>query len=137
MRQKIQSAVVITALLLLLCGCQGKPLPAGMDEETLLQHGREVVILLTDEDYAAVRDLMREDVASGVTPEDIQSLVIQQTGNAGTYKEIDSAMATGQSSNGESYGVAVLYCKYEKKNVLFRLAFDTDYQLIGMEVKKS
>ena len=136
MRQKIRSAALLAVLVLLLCGCQGKPLPAGMDEETLLQHGREVVILVTNEDYVAVRDLMREDVASGVTAEDIQSLVIQQTGNAGTYKEIDSAMATGQSSDGESYGVAVLYCKYEKKNVLFRLAFDRNYELIGMEVTK-
>ena len=136
MRQKIWSAAVLAVLALLLCACQGKPLPAGMDEETLIQHGREVVILLTSEDYAAVHDLMRADVASSVTPETIQSLVIQQTGNAGTYKEIDSAMATGQSSDGESYGVAVLYCKYEKKNVLFRLAFDTNYELIGMEVKK-
>ena len=136
MRQKIWSAALLAVLLLLLCGCQGKPLPAGMDEETLLQHGREVVILLTNEDYTAVRDLLREDVASSVAPEDIQRLVIQQTGSAGTYKEIDSTMVTGQSSEGESYGVAVFYCKYEKKNVLFRLAFDTNYELIGMEVKK-
>ena len=132
----MRSAAVLALLLLLLCGCQGKPLPAGMDEETLLRHGREAVILLTNEDYAAVRDLMREDVASSVTPEEIQSLVIQQTGNAGTYREIDSTMATGQSSDGESYGVAVFYCKYEKKNVLFRLAFDSNYELIGIEVVK-
>ena len=62
--------------------------------------------------------------------------MIQQTDGAGVYKEIDSAMATGQSSDGEAYGVAVIYCKYSKKNVLFRLAFDTDYELIGLEVRK-
>ena len=79
---------------------------------------------------------MREDVAAGVTVEEIQKLVIQQTDGAGVYKEIDSAMASGQSSDGETYGVAVIYCKYSKKNVLFRLAFDTDYKLIGLEVRK-
>jgi len=123
-------------MVVLLCGCQGKPLPSGMDEETLLQHGREAVVLLTSGDYEAVRELMREDVAAGVTAEDIQALVLKQTDGAGVYKEIDSSMATGQSSNGESYGVAVFYCKYAKKNVLFRLAFDTGYELIGMEVRK-
>ena len=136
MRQKIRSAAVLALALLLLCGCQGKPLPSGMDEETLLQRGREAVVLLTGGDYEGVLDLMREDVASGVTAEDIQALVIRQTGNAGTYKEIDSSMVTGQSSDGESYGVAVFYCKYSKKNVMFRLAFDVNYALIGMEVKK-
>ena len=136
MRQKARSAAALALALLLLCGCQGKPLPAGMDEETLLQKGREAVILLTGGDYEGVLGLMREDVASGVTAEDIQNLVLKQTDGAGVYKEIDSSMATGQSSDGESYGVAVFYCKYSKKNVMFRLAFDVNYALIGMEVKK-
>lgn len=135
--QKMRSAAALALLvLLLLTGCQGKPLPAGMEEETLLRHGREAVILLTAGDYEAVRERMREDVAAGVAAEDIRSLVLRQTDGAGVYKEISSSMVTGQSSNGESYGVAVFYCKYEKKNLLFRLAFDTDYRLIGMEVKK-
>lgn len=136
MRQKMRSAAVLVLTIWMLCGCQGKPLPDGMDEETLLARGREAVILLVGGDYEAVRDLMREDVASGATAEDIRTLVLKQTDGAGVYKEIDSSMATGQTSGGESYGVAVFYCKYERKNVLFRLAFDTDYALIGMEVKK-
>ncbi|MBD5163009.1 MAG: DUF3887 domain-containing protein [Oscillibacter sp.] len=136
MRQKLRSAATLALMVLLLTGCQGKPLPAGMEEETLLRHGREVVILLTGGDYEAVREQMREDVAAGVTAEDIQSLVLRQADGAGVYKEINGSMVTGQSSDGESYGVAVFYCKYEKKNILFRLAFDTNYELIGMEIKK-
>lgn len=129
-------AIMVLAVLLLLTGCQGKPLPAGMEEEELLRHGREVAALLAGGDYEAVYGLMREDVAAGASVEDIQSLVIQQTDGAGTYKQIDSTMTTGQSSNGEAYGVAVIYCDYSKKDVLFRLAFDADYELIGMEIKK-
>lgn len=132
----MRSAATLALMVLLLTGCQGKPLPAGMEEETLLRHGREVVILLTGGDYEAVREQMREDVAAGVTAEDIQSLVLRQADGAGVYKEINGSMVTGQSSDGESYGVAVFYCKYEKKNILFRLAFDTNYELIGMEIKK-
>lgn len=79
--------------------------------------------------------MMREDVAAEVTAERIQQLVLKQTDGAGTYKQIESWMATGQSSNGERYGVAVFYCNYSKKNVMFRLAFDTSYELIGMEVR--
>lgn len=135
MKQKMK-AVPLVLLILLLCGCQGKPLPAGMDEAALQQNGREVAFLLAGGDYEAVLDRMREDVAASTTAEDIQSLVIRQTDGAGVYKEIDSAMTTGQSSDGEEYGVAVVYCKYTKKNVLFRLAFDANYELIGLEVKK-
>lgn len=132
----MRSSLVLVIVMLLLCGCQGKPLPEGMDEEKLLQNGREVAVLLAGGEYEEVLDRMREDVAATTTAEKIQDLIIRQTSGAGTYRQIDSAMATGQSSNGESYGVAVLYCSYTKKNVLFRLAFDTDYELIGLEVKK-
>lgn len=136
LKQKTRSFAALALLACLLCGCQGKPLPEGMDEETLLKNGREVTILLAGGDYEAVRERMREDVAADVTAEDIQALVLKQTDGAGTYKQIDSFMATGQSSDGESYGVAVFYCNYSKKNVMFRLAFDANYELIGMEVKK-
>lgn len=136
MRCKTRLAAVLALALLLLCGCKGKPLPAGMAEETLLKNGREVAALLAGGDYEAVLDRMREDVAASVTAEDLQSLMIRQTEGAGVYKQIDSAMVTGQSSDGEEYGVAVIYCSYSKKNVLFRLAFDINYELIGLEIKK-
>ena len=136
MRQKARSVAALALAVLLLCGCQGKPLPEGMDEETLLKNGREVAVLLAGGDYEAVLDRMREDVAASVTAEDLQSLMIRQTEGAGVYKQIDSAMVTGQSSDGEEYGVAVIYCSYSKKNVLFRLAFDINYELIGLEIKK-
>lgn len=136
MKRKTRSLAMLALVVLLLCGCQGKALPEGMDEAVLLQKGRETALLLAGGDYEAVLGRMRPDVAETVTAEDLQSLVLRQTDGAGVYKEIDSVMATGQSSNGEDYGVAVVYCKYSKKNVLFRLAFDTGYELIGLEVRK-
>jgi len=121
---------------LLLAGCQGKPLPEGMDEDALLQKGQEVLLELVEGDYGAVYGQLREDVAAGTSAEDIQSLVLRQLDGAGVYKQIESRMTTGQSSNGESYGVAVMYCQFSKDDVLVRLAFDPEMALIGLEVKK-
>lgn len=45
-------------------------------------------------------------------------------------------MTTGQSSDGEYYGVAVLYCEFSEKDILFRLAFDADMALIGMDIQQ-
>ena len=136
MKQGMRRFAALLTVLFLLTGCQGKALPSGMEEEELLKRGREVVVLLAGGDYEEVYNLLRSDVAAGTAVEDIQSLVIQQTDGAGTYKQIDGSMSTGQSSNGEEYGVAVFYCDYTEKNVLFRLAFDPNYDLIGMEIKK-
>lgn len=136
MRRSAASLAALVIALLLLAGCQGNPLPDGMDEAALLEAGRDVVLLLVSGDYESVRAALRPDVAETVAVEDIQRLVLQQTDGAGVYKQIDSSMVTGQSSDGEDYGVGVYYCQYAKKKVLFRIAFDADMQLIGMEVKK-
>lgn len=136
MRRSAASLAALVMALLLLAGCQGNPLPDGMDEAALLEAGRDVVLLLVSGDYESVRAALRPDVAETVAVEDIQRLVLQQTDGAGVYKQIDSSMVTGQSSDGEDYGVGVYYCQYAKKKVLFRIAFDADMQLIGMEVKK-
>lgn len=137
MRQRI-GALVMGAVLaaLLLAGCQGKALPAGMEEQTLLTAGKDVMLLLVGGEYEAVYNALREDVRASTSVQAIQELVLAQLDGAGVYKQIESSMATGQSSSGEEYGVAVLYCAFSKDDVLFRLAFDPDMTLIGMEIKK-
>ena len=90
MKQKTRSFAALVLLVLLLCGCQGRPLPEGMNEETLLQNGREIVALLASGSYEEVHGMMREDVAAEVTAERIQQLVLKQTDGAGTYKQIES-----------------------------------------------
>ena len=130
------TALLAVLVMLLLAACQGKPLPGGMEEDALLDAGQEALLLLAGGDYGGVYGLLREDVAEALTAEDIRDLALRQLDGAGVYKQIESRMATGQSSDGEDYGVAVFYCEYSKKDVLVRLAFDPDYALIGLEIKK-
>ena len=133
---KRKTLAVLLALCLLLCGCKGRPLPGGMDEAALLQAGQDVVLLLVDWDYEAVYAALRDDVAAGTSAEDIAALAESQLKGMGGYRQITDRMTTGQSSGGEDYGVAVLYCEFDRKDAVFRLAFDPDYALIGLEVKK-
>lgn len=134
MRKKL--AALAVGLALLLAACRGAPLPEGMEEDRLLSAGREVLAALVSGDYETVCGMLRPDVAAEVSEEELRSLMLRQLDGAGVYKQIESRMATGQSSGGEDYGVAVFYCEYSKKDVLVRLAFDPDYALIGLEIKK-
>lgn len=136
MAVRLKQAAWAVAALLLLAGCGGNPLPAGMEEAALLEAGRDVMLLLVGGEFEEVHALLREDVAEGVTVEDLQGLALRQLDGAGVYKQIESSMATGQSSDGEAYGVAVLYCTFSKDKVLFRLAFDPDMALIGLEINR-
>ena len=66
---------MLLAVLLLLCGCQGKPLPAGMEETALTEAGRAVVLQLVQDEYEAVRESFREDVRESVTADQLRTLL--------------------------------------------------------------
>ena len=139
MRKRLWLLLVVLSALFLLAGCQvsGYPLPEGMEEETVLERGREVVALLNSGDYQEVYDLLREDARETSSPEAIQSYMEERLDKAGAYKSEDEAMATGQKikDTGEEYGTAVLYCKHEKKSMIYRIAYSADMELMGIEIK--
>ncbi len=136
MKKIVCSAVGLLLSLALLTGCQGKALPEGMSEDALLEAGKDVMLLVVQGDYQSVLETFRSDVQETLTVEDIQTLALRQLDGAGVYKQIEKSMTTGQSSDGEHYGVAVLYCEFSEKDILFRLAFDADMALIGMDIQQ-
>ncbi len=136
MKKIVCSVVGLLLSLVLLTGCQGKALPEGMSEDALLEAGKDVMLLVVQGDYQSVLETFRSDVQETLTVEDIQTLALRQLDGAGVYKQIEKSMTTGQSSDGEHYGVAVLYCEFSEKDILFRLAFDADMALIGMDIQQ-
>lgn len=138
MKKRLSFLTAALAVLVLLSGCKvsGNPLPEGMEEETVLERGREVVALLNGEGWQEVYDLLRDDARETSSPEDIQSYMAERLDKAGAYKSESDAMTTGQKikDTGEEYGTAVLYCKHEKKNLMYRVAYSTDMELMGIQI---
>lgn len=134
--KKIKSMLAALLVILALAGCTGKSLPEGMTEDALIAAGREVMLLAVEGDYEAVHERLREDVRENVTVEEIQAVVLNNVDGAGVYKQIEDSMTTAQSADGETIGVAVLYCDYSEDEVLFRVAFDSKMQLVGLSVQK-
>lgn len=102
MRRRAASLAALVMALLLLAGCQGSPLPGGMEEEALLEAGRDVVLLLVGGDYEAVHAALRPDVAETVAAEDIQSLVLQQTDGAGCTSRSRAAWSPASPLTGRT-----------------------------------
>ena len=128
----------LVLLCLLLTGCgRGNPLPDGMEEESVIAAGIEVVKLAGEGEYEAVWSRFREDVREGLTAEEIQNLVEDTAEGCGDYVQVEDSMATGQESDGESYGVAVIYALYSDGNLLYRVAFDPSMTLIGLSVSET
>ena len=65
--------------LLLLSGCKvsGHPLPEGMEEDAVLEQGREIVTLLNQGDFQEVYDRLRSDAREGASLETFQAAVNQ------------------------------------------------------------
>lgn len=128
----------LVLLCLLLAGCgQGAPLPDGMEAETVIAAGVEIVKLAGDGAYEEIWSRFREDVREGLTVGQIQDLVEDTTADCGDYIQVEDSMATGQESDGEAYGVAVLCAQYSDGDVLYRVAFDPGMALIGLSVSET
>ncbi len=137
MRRRMAWLLAGLLSLSLLTGCQGKSLPQGMEESELLAQGREIVALLAAEDWQAVYDRMRADGQEKSSAQDIQDYMQALTRKCGPYVKEKDALATGQVlDGGEEYGTAVLYCKHEKKSVVYRIAFSTGMELMGFQAEK-
>ena len=103
----------------------------------MLEQGREVVAMLNGGEWQEVYDLLRPDAQETSSPETIQSYMEERLEKAKAYVKETEAMATGQKlkDTGEEYGTAVIYCKHEKKSVMYRVAYSTGMELMGIEVK--
>ena len=139
MRKKFALLLAALAALFLLSGCKvsGNPLPEGMEGDTVLEQGREIVALLNGGDWQEVYSRLRADAQETASPETIQSYMEERLEKAGAFKEEDEAFATGQKikETGEEYGTAVFYCKHEKKSIMYRVAYSTDMELMGIEAR--
>ena len=139
MKKKFALLLAAVSALLLLSGCRvsGNPLPDGMEEDTVLEQGREIVALLNGGSWQEVYDRLRSDAQETSSPETIQSYMEERLEKAKSYVKETEAMTTGQKlkDTGEEYGTAVIYCKHEKKSIMYRVAYSVDMELMGIEAR--
>lgn len=136
MRRKLALLLALCVLAAaLLSGCTGKKLPDGMDADDVTYEGIQVMKQLIDGEYDAVYALLREDVRAQTSAKDIEAMMAAAEDGRGSYEKVTDSMATGVTNTDEPHAIAVIRAKYEKKSVYFRIAFDTDMNLIGLEAK--
>ena len=107
-----------------------------MEEDAVLSAGLGVMDQLIRGEYDEVYEELRSDVRDATTASALEDVMDTATDGLGEPKEVTDTMVTGVTDTDEPHAIAVIGAKYDKKSVVFRIAFDTDMQLIGMEIKK-
>ena len=81
-----------------------------------------------------IRD-RREDVREQTSADAIEEMMDTATEGRGSFKKVKDSMVTGVTDADEPHAIAVIGAKYDKKSVVFRIAFDTEMNLIGLDVR--
>ena len=133
-KKELLLAALGLLLTFVLSGC-GSALPEGMDEDTVVSAGLKIMDKLVDGDYDAVCDALREDVREQTSADAIEEMMDTATEGRGSFKKVKDSMVTGVTDADEPHAIAVIGAKYDKKSVVFRIAFDTEMNLIGLDVR--
>lgn len=137
MKKGMKLSAAALALALLLAGCssqeEAEPLPEGLDGETVLSAGENILNQLLDGQYEAVYEEFRENIRAELTVEDVQTLVETELEQAGAFQSIESSDTVG-STEGEEHGIARFLCAFSEEDVAVNIAFDLDMELIGLSV---
>lgn len=142
MKKRLFSLCMAACTAFMLCSCgniEGNPLPDGMEETEVLAAGEQIVTDLNEGDWQVIYDQLRDDAKTATaSPDAIREHMDSVLDKVGAFQSIEESMATGQKlkDTGEEYATAVFYCKHEKNQAMYRIAFSTDMELIGLQVAK-
>ncbi len=128
---------ILALCLLCLTGCgEGYELPEGMDQETVVAAGLEVVDQLNEGDYEGVWNKFRDDVQQVATVDDVEAMFQQVVVPEGAFVQVTDTMATSDTddSTKEFYAIAVIIAKHEEDDILYRMSYDVDMTLIGLSI---
>lgn len=140
---KRKTVVLLTLVLLvgfvaiLLSGCGATKLAESFNEDEVISLAEEVIGLMSNGDYEAITNKVREDLRKDLSPEVLKNAADLVLKNAGGFKQFQKSSVIGQKSKstGEDYAVAIVITEYENKKVTYTISFNTDMEIVGFYLK--
>lgn len=134
--KRLISILLVLSMLTVLSACAPK-IPNGYDETLLTSTAQNVVQLVNAGDYEAVISMLRDDMKSEVTVEDLSLAYDGPIAKAGAFvnfKKVDFSVTNDQTT-GETYCVVELKCEYENKTYDFNVTFNRAMKIVGLFMK--
>jgi hypothetical protein len=135
--KKIAAAVLALLIGFSLLGCTANSLPEGFGAEQVTQKAADIVKLSTDGDYDAIIAILRDDLKSQISTDQLRDGWAPTCEKAGAFVEITKTVLSGTAdkTTGEEYAVAQVLVKHTDANLLYTLSFDKNLALVGLYLK--
>ena len=135
--KKYLRGLIVILVMSLLFGCSGNKLSDKFDEQEVLDKGKEVVDVINTRQYEDVIALLREDLRSQITADQLVTAWDDQIVAAGEFEKIRNTAIESQedSVTKEEYVTVVLEAIYAEDTLIYTLSFDEDLMMIGLYMK--
>lgn len=135
--KKYLRVLIVILVMSLLFGCSGNKLSDKFDEQEVLNKGKEVVNVINTRQYEDVIALLREDLQSQITADQLVTAWDDQIVAAGEFEKIKNTAIESQedSVTKEEYVTVVLEAVYAEDTLIYTLSFDEDLMMIGLYMK--
>ncbi len=135
--KKYLRVLIVILVMSLLFGCSGNKLSDKFDEQEVLDKGKEVVDVINTRQYEDVIALLREDLRSQITADQLVTAWDDQIVAAGEFDKIRNTAIESQedSVTKEEYVTVVLEAIYAEDTLIYTLSFDEDLMMIGLYMK--
>ena len=135
--KKYLRVLIVILVMSLLFGCSGNKLSDKFDEQEVLDKGKEVVEVINTRQYEDVIALLREDLRSQITADQLVTAWDDQIVAAGEFDKIRNTAIESQedSVTKEEYATVILEAIYAEDTLIYTLSFDEDLMMIGLYMK--
>lgn len=135
--KKYLRVLIVILVMSLLFGCSGNKLSDKFDEQEVLDKGKEVVDVINTRQYEDVIALLREDLQSQITADQLVTAWDDQIVAAGEFDKIRNTAIESQedSVTKEEYVTVILEAIYAEDTLIYTLSFDEDLMMIGLYMK--
>lgn len=135
--------LILTSLLVLLSllagACSSKAtlsVPEGFVLEDVKAQVREVVTLMSNQDFEAVVEQFSPELKAVLDANGLKASVGGMISALGAFKQIDqeNIMASKNNQIGD-FAVAIIVCSYEKGKATYTISIDDKDQIVGLYMK--
>jgi predicted small lipoprotein YifL len=137
MKKTFLIAVLIITLALIFAGCGAGKLPESFDETAVTDRAKEIVQLLTAQDFEAVSKEVREDVRELLPANELEKALGKMISDLGAFTEYKTVVTAGtkDQKTGEEYATVVLVCNYASGSATYTISMDKNLEIVGLYMK--